>query len=97
VRGRAVLSEAPAIDRLDIETPVAADLERGQLTALQLAVNRYRMNSEVVRQFPYGHYAAVACIHFIDLPDFLIRKRALLPRVRTVDFQSYRLPVKTGH
>jgi hypothetical protein len=72
LRGGAVLSETPAIDRLDVETPVAADSERGQLTALQLAVNRYRMNLEVVRQFPYGHYAAVVCIHFIDLPDFLI-------------------------
>ena len=61
--GRAVSSEAPAIDRLDVETRVTADPERGQLTALQLAVNRHRMNPEVVRQFPYGHYAAIVCIH----------------------------------
>jgi hypothetical protein len=88
LRGEAVLSEAPAVDRLDVEAPVAADPERGQLTALQLAVNRRRMNPEVVRQFPHGHYPAAVCIHFIDLPDYLIRGRALLPGVGAVDFQG---------
>jgi hypothetical protein len=88
LRGGAVLSETPAIDRLDVEAPVAADPERGQLTALQLAVNRYRMNPEVVRQFPHGHYAAVVWFHFIDLPDFPIRKRALLSRVSAADFEA---------
>jgi hypothetical protein len=88
LRGRAVLYEAPAIDRLDVEAPVAADPERGQLTALQLAVNRYRMNPEVIRQFPYGHYAAVVWFHFTDLSDFLIRERALLYRVKAADFEA---------
>jgi hypothetical protein len=88
LRGRAVLYEAPAIDRLDVEAPVAADPERGQLTALQLAVNRYRMNPEVIRQFPYGHYAAVVWFHFTDLFDFVIRERALLYRIKAADFEA---------
>jgi hypothetical protein len=87
-RGGAVLLQAPAIDRLDVEAPVAADPERRQLPELQLAVNRRRMNPEVVGQFPHGHDLAVVWIHFTDLPDFLIRKRALLPRVRAVDFHA---------
>jgi hypothetical protein len=80
--GRAVY-EAPAI-----EASVAADPERGQPSALQLAVNRYRRNPEVIRQFPYGHYAAVVWFHFTDLRDFLTRERALLSRVRAADFEA---------
>jgi hypothetical protein len=86
LRSGAVLSEAPAVDRLDVEAPIAADLERRQLTVLELAVNRRRMNPEVVRQFPYGHYPAIVWFHFIGLSDFLMRGCVLLPCVGAVDF-----------
>src|ERR1700683_5308212 len=48
------LLQAPFVDNLDIEAPVAADLESGQLALLQEAIDGRAMNAEIVRQFIDG-------------------------------------------
>ena len=42
------LTQPPFIDYLDVEAPVAADFETGQLSLLQKAVDRRPMYSEVL-------------------------------------------------
>jgi hypothetical protein len=48
------LLQPPLIDSLDIEAPVAADLEAGQLSPLQQAVNGGTMHAEIFRELAYG-------------------------------------------
>src|SRR5579864_2448369 len=48
------LLQPPLIDSLDIEAPVAADLETGQLALLQQAVNGGTMHAEIFRELAYG-------------------------------------------
>jgi hypothetical protein len=48
------LLQPPLIDSLDIEAPVAADLEAGQLSLLQQAVNGGTMHAEIFRELAYG-------------------------------------------
>jgi len=48
------LLQPPLIDSLDIEAPVAADLEAGQLSLLQQAVNGRTMHAEIFRELAYG-------------------------------------------
>ena len=59
-----VLIEAPAIDRFDVEAPVAADLEHRQQSALELTIDRRRVDSEVSGQILNGHYPVGVSFHF---------------------------------
>src|SRR5712692_3161043 len=59
VRRLAVLPQPPAIDRFDVESPIAAYLERWQATAFELTIDGRRMNFQVVRKLLHGQNPAV--------------------------------------
>jgi len=48
------LAQPPFIDHLDVETPVAPDLETGQLAFFEQAVNRRAMYSQIFRELIDG-------------------------------------------
>jgi hypothetical protein len=51
---RGALLHSPFVDGLDIEPPVTADFETGQLTLLKQTVDGRTVNSEVIGQFTNG-------------------------------------------
>jgi hypothetical protein len=48
------LAQPPFIDHLDVETPVAPDLETGQLAFFEQAINRRAMYSQIFRELIDG-------------------------------------------
>jgi hypothetical protein len=48
------LAQPPFVDYLDVETPVAPNLEAGQLAFLEQAINRRAMHSQVFRELIDG-------------------------------------------
>lgn len=65
----------PSVESFSVESPLFADLARGQLTAACQAVNGGRMESQVVRGFLYGHQH---CQHSLSLLIELQRRCAEL-------------------
>jgi hypothetical protein len=70
------LLQPPLIDSLDIEAPVAADLEAGQLSLLQQAVNGGTMHAEIFRELAYGknlgitqHLELIPLLDSVTLPN----------------------------
>src|SRR5690242_5772628 len=69
-RGKVVLIEAPAIDRFNVETPIASHFERGKTTTLELTVDGRRMYFQIIGQFFHRQNPAVIVLHPSNvLPD----------------------------
>jgi len=52
-----LLLQAPAVNRFDVESPVAAHLKRRYLTLLQELVDRGGMHVQVFRYLAHGHHS----------------------------------------
>src|SRR5580698_7188805 len=72
-----ILIETPTVDRFDVETPVASDLESGEASALELTVNGGRMHFQVIGQFLHRQNSAVFILHRPTvLPSLFLRSPA---------------------
>ena len=69
------LRQAPVVDRLDVEAPVAAHTKRRNLMTLQQPVDRTWMHVQVVRHFAHGHH--------LDWPYVVRRLGGTVPFLRT--------------
>ena len=64
-----VLFQTPTIDRFDIEAPITANFEGGQTAALELTVDRGRMNLQIVRELFDGQdMAGIVVYHLSQIP-----------------------------
>ena len=56
------LLHPPFVDRLNVETPIAADLETGQLALLEQTIDSGAMNPQVLREFAHGqNFGGLGC------------------------------------
>ena len=65
-----ILIQTPAIDRFDIEAPVAADFECRKQSALELPIYRRRMNLQIVREFLNRQYVTAVVLQHSVRPLF---------------------------